>query len=300
MSLIISKFFLSIVQEYSKEIKSSGAMKSKTEKSTIKNNSILDSRLTELNASINSILGKGLSLSTYKMSEEEVKLATKEIQSQSTFSFEVGTEITYKIDKAIEISEGESVYIHTELDQTYIEDREGNSISMENPIVIVSATGDFNKSQIIFSPAKIIYTSTEGERKSIDLSADTTILEYTEPDTEYVMSGVPAHYINQKVKQLPTTVMLSTIQGVIDSMTEPEDGMAGALAGMESLAGSDESTVSDSFTDGVASGASSGVKEILDVYKSKSDAKQDMLIIYGETYLKSIFIKTHTINPEVE
>ncbi len=265
---------------------------SSSQKEASSNKQILTQKLLDINAKIQQILSQNLQLEKIKISQDKLNTYKENKKKKSNFFFEVGTEMSYRIERPIEISEGEELTINATLDQSYFEDREGNTLEMQSPILLIKVTGDFNKSQIIFSPSEIIYTNYDEERKQLSIPADATKMEYVEEETDYILAGVPAYYINQKIRELPTTVMLSTLQGVVDSMTA-EDPMTAGLEGLQGLVGdSGSSTTADAFTDGVASGASSGIAEILDVYKAKAQGKADMLISSGKLVLKSVFIKT--------
>jgi hypothetical protein len=86
--------------------------------------------------------------------------------------------------------------------------------------------------------------------------------------------------------------MLTSLQGVIDAMSSQDDILGGALSGMDSLTGDSDSSTADSFTDGVASGTSEGLKEIIDIYKQKAEGKQDILITDPNLELKAVFVVT--------
>ncbi len=286
---------IDVYSKYMSQLRRDGVKQTDTQLKIEDNKAILQEKLRVVQEGIDYMLTLGLVINTHKMNQQDVEKYKEEAAEKRSFVFEVGTEITYSIEKSIDISEGEELYIHTDLDQSYFEDREGNTLEMQSPTLILRVVGDFNKSQIIFSPSEIIYTDYKGIRNTIAIPDGSTTLEYTEEDTEYTISGVPAYYVNQKIRELPTTVMLSTLQGVVDSMTA-EDPLSAGLAGMESIVGGSETTTASAFTDGVASGASSGIQEILAVYKEKAGGKRDMLISTGELDLKSLFIRTTPIS----
>jgi hypothetical protein len=270
--------------------------KTRLEQVEIDNTNILEAELAQIKAQIASLNGVNLSMKTFTMSKEELE-ETLEKETESTeFKFEIGTEFTYNIPKSVEITEGEIGFINTKLDQTFFEDREGNTVDMIDPLLVLQVEGDFNTNKVIFRPSLLVYTSSEGKRQTVTIPGDSTILEYKEEGTDFVLSGVPAFYVNQKVKELPTTVMLSTLQGVVESMAGKDEGFGGALAGLEGLGGTGDDKTGEAFTEGVASGAADGIGEILEVYKAKSAGKQDILITVGDIDLKSIFIKTTDLN----
>jgi hypothetical protein len=277
------------------QAKSAGQSKSVQQMKAMENRKILQERLQLVTGNINAMLTKGLVINTHQMTTADVEKLKDESKEAGLFAFEVGTELTYTIKKSIEIADGEELYIHTDLDQSYFEDREGNTLEMQTPILVLRVVGDFNKSQIVFSPVEIIYTNYSGIRTILDVPEGSTRMEYTEDDSDYSLSGVPAYYVNQKIRELPTTVMLSTLQGVVDSMTA-DDPLSSGLEGMQDLVGGGDATTADAFTEGVASGASSGIKEILEVYKAKASGKRDMLISSGDIDLKSLFIRTTQMN----
>jgi len=291
-----NSMFIDIQKEYFEFIKdSSKLVKSPTTKGSqlINNTKILESELKDLEASIGLMLGKNLTMTVDAMSMQQQQILKKKIEKEdSKFAFEVGTELTYRVRDILEIPEGSESFIYTDLEQTYLEDREGNSLEMNAPVVILKVLGDFNTNKAKFFPVKIIFTDMDGKREIIDIPDDATKVEFEEEDTGYKLDGVPSYYVNQKMTELPTTVMLSTLQGLVDSMTAPDEGIAGALGGLSDIAGGGEEDETSAFTEGVASGASSGIKEILDVYKEKSEGKQDLLITPPDLSIKSIFIQT--------
>lgn len=292
MSKAMSKDIIQQYKKYSTTPIKEKAI-SKSLKLQITNTAQLNSMLQSLNNKIKNIAGTNLSITKLTMNQAEIERAEDEKQQGGQFNFEIGQELSFDIKTSIEIAEGSSRFIYTDLNQSHYEDREGNTLSMISPVIVLEVTGDFNTNQVIFSPSKIVYTSLEGKRQTISLSSDATTLEYTEEDSDYVLSGVPAYYINQKVKELPTTVMLTSVQGVIDAMSSQDDILGGALSGIEGLSGSDsDSATADSFTDGVASGTSEGLKEIIDIYKQKAEGKQDILITDPNLELKAVFVST--------
>jgi hypothetical protein len=266
---------------------------SKEQKQAESNTKILESRLSGISHDISLILGTSLEVASLSLSAQEIK-AHKETKQEleSVFSFEIGMEFSYKIENVIEVSQGETAYTFTNLEQNYFEDREGNTISMGNPIIVLKVDGDFNTNKVVLSPVQLVYTNELSKRIVIDIPDDATKMQYEEEDSDFILSGVPAYYVNQKIKELPTTVMLSTLKGVMESMTAPKDGLSGALEGMGAIAGGEEASDTNSFTEGVTAGAAGGIDEILAVYKAKSEGKTDLLITPPNFEAKSIFVKT--------
>lgn len=272
---------------------------SKTLKKEINNTQQLQGILSDLDSKIKSIASTSLSITKLTMSSQEIAEAEEEKINSNQFHFEIGQTLTYNIEKSIEISEGSSRFVYTDLNETHFEDRERNGLSMVSPVLRLEVSGDFNTNQVMFTPIEIVYTDYNDQRQTISIPSGSTSMEYTEKVSDYVLSGVPAYYINQKVKELPTTVMLTTVQGVIEAMSSKDEGIAGALESMDSLSsGGDDSSTSDSFTEGVASGTSEGLKEIIDIYKSKAEGKQDILITDPNLELKSIFVNTTPVSME--
>lgn len=254
---------------------------------------ILESQLADLNQKLGDINGKSLSLQTFRMSDEDLAVASEEeLKKESTFSFDIGTKLSYEVKKSIEVVQGVDSLIYTDLNQSFIEDREGNQLSMVNPVVVLKVAGDFNTNKVKFYPVQIVYTDAEQQRKIINIPFTSTVMEYKDSSSPEIMDGVPAYYVNQKMANLGTTVMLSSVQGVVESLTAPDDGFGGALAG---LSGGAEETQS-AFTDGVASGASEGIGAILDSMKEKSDGKKDLLITTGGLEITSVFVITTPVS----
>lgn len=255
---------------------------------------ILEAQLNDINAQLSNITGKELNFQTYKMSEKELEIATKEEKekNESVFNFDIGTELTYEVEKSLEVVEGQDSLIYTSLDQSFIEDREGNTLSMSDPIVVLKVTGDFNTNKVKFFPVQVVYTDEDRTRQIINIPDTSTVMEYKDDTSGEVVDGVPSYYVDRNVANLGTKVMLSTASGMVEAMTTPDDGFAGALAGITG----DTATEEDTFTNSVASGAAEGINEILESMKEKTEGKQDLLITVGGLKLKSVFVTTTPIN----
>ena len=265
------------------------AAPSKNEMKEINNVKILEAELASLKKEMDEITGKNLALQTFKMSPEELAVVEAELdKNESSFNFDIGTTLTYEIEKSVEVVEGTDHLIYTALDQKFLEDREGNQLNMVDPIVVLKVTGDFNTNKVKFFPVQIVFTDEERQRQILNIPDTSTVNEYSDESTDEKLDGVPAYYVNQRVANLGTTVMLSSVQGVVESMTTPDDGFGGALAGLTDTT----TTEQDAFTDGVASGASEGIQEILDAMKEKSEGKKDLLITTGGLKVSSVFVIT--------
>ncbi len=218
------------------------------------------------------------------------ELEKQEVNKKNKFNFEVGMKFNYTIEKLVEIPKGSKKTVSAELTETYFEDREGNTLDLRNPILMIEASPDFNTNKVVFHPIQIIYTDTEGKRQTVSLSTNAMNMEYHEEGSEYVIDGVPAYYKNQKIEELPTTIMLTTLKGVVEGLSSKnEDGLASLTKGILPQA---DDTTKNSFTEGVAEGAAEGFNELIEVYKAKSESKTDLLIVEGGVKITSIFIRT--------
>ena len=278
-------------KEYLKSLKAKGTSKSLLKVNN--NTKILEEQGKELDAKLAAIMGKNLEYHIEGLTDKEKRKIKEEEERVPEFTFEIGKSFHYKIEKSVEIADGQTKYMAADIKEGYYNDRVGNSLTLNDPKVVLAVTGDFNTNKVIFTPVKMVFTDDIGERRTVAIPQKATILEYQELESDYTLDGVPAFYVNQKVKELPTTVMLSTVAGVLDSLSASDDDIASQLGDIGGLTGGESSSDSESsnpFTDGASEGISAGVKDILDVYKEKSEGKKDILITTGELELKSKFI----------
>jgi len=209
-----------------------------------------------------------------KVQKEEIKVEDKEID----FTFNLGTIMKFETTSMITLKEGETKFIIVKLKTHSFSDLEGNELSLINPTVKAEVTGDLNTKQIFIKPILISYIDGfDNTAREIIIPSASTILFYKDKEGNN-NDGIPGFVVLKEVKNLPTKIVLSTVDSIVQNLTKPQDAFGDLLsggAGASAGGGTDTQSIGDS----TLSGVNSGLQEIKSVIDKQIESDKSLIII---------------------
>ena len=274
-----------LLKLYNEQNKTEKEIKKKKTVFKYKNVEELKAQLKALEAQKQMIEKKTVQKIVLGMPQSEVKKLIKNAKV-ADFTLEIGSEIEYNVPERIELVKGMEGFTLGNVKTYLLRDRSGNEIKMKDGLVVLSVSGDFSKSKIYLKPTMLIFNM-DGEKRKIEIPKEATVLRYKEDSNgkTYVTDGIPAYKIVAKLKNLSTMVMLETISGIIDTLTQPQDAMSQLLQGTNKTTDQNEK-----IQDSAISGAGSGLHELVDLMKAAAEEEKDVLITESNIDCSSRFI----------
>lgn len=217
----------------------------------------------------------------------------KEIKEKNTapdFTFEIGTKLKFTIPESMEVVEGQKGFSLGYINHLNLKDLSGNDITIKNANVVLELEGDFSKQKINVYPLKIIYKDNEtNEKRVIDIPKKATQFKYKEDGYEQV--GIPAYVINAKLKNINTTVILSTVSGILENLTTPEDSITSLVESQTSAATGVSDDSSQTLGEATASGINEGIQDLIATIKESAENEKNLLIAEPNIKGESLFIE---------
>jgi hypothetical protein len=227
---------------------------------------------------------------TLTADEEIIKQIQKENKTKNSeyFVFDLGAKLKYEIPNSIEIIEGKDSYTLGKLETITFTDIEGNQLVLNKAKLLLKVKGDFSTRKVYVYPVKIIFINKYGIKQAIDIPEDATTPLYKEVDDGivYYSKGIPAYYVNRKLKNLGSLTILSAISSMLKATSEannPTQALANALNPQEQI--------QQQTTTAVKQTVAGGVDELIQFVKENQSKLKDLLITDPNLKIESKFIK---------
>jgi len=228
-------------------------------------------------------------LQTISLNEKKVN----EIKQQNTepdFTFEIGSKLKFIIKESMEVVEGEQGFALGYISNLTLKDMSDNILHIKNAKVVLGLEGDFSKEKIIVSPLKIIYKDSDtGEKRVIDIPQSASQFIYREDG--YNSIGVPSYMINAKLKNINTTVILSTVSGVLENLTQPQDTLSQLTNTTNTTTIDGVDNQSQTIGQAAGAGINQGIQDLLNTIKDAADKEKNILISEPNVKGYSLFIE---------
>lgn len=209
------------------------------------------------------------------------------------FVFEIGTKMKFIVKESMEVIEGEQGFALGHISNLTLRDLSDNILHIKNAKLVLGLEGDFSKQKINITPLKIIFKDSEtGEKRLIDIPQTATQFIFKEEG--YSMVGVPSYMINAKLKNINTTVILSTVSGILENLTTPKDPFSALTQGAGTTGTTGiNATQQQNQTIGQAAGAgiNAGIQELVTTIKESTDQEKNLLISEPNVKGYSLFIE---------
>jgi len=231
-------------------------------------------------------------MQTIKLKQKTLNKIQEE-KREPDFVFEIGTKMKFTIPESMEVIEGEQGFALGTISNIVLKDLSDNILHIKNAKIVLGLEGDFSKQKIKVSPLKIIWKDQDtGKKRVVDIPQTATQFVYREQG--YSSVGVPAYMINAKLKNINTTVILSTVSGILENLTQPQDAFS-ALTNGTDVTGATGTNGTDNQTQtiGEAAGAgiNAGIQDLIQTMKEASESEKNLLISEPNIKGYSLFIE---------